>query len=103
MNRLSTDLHGKVVVLASPAYVGDDHARRFLCLGGFGCNDVPWEPMGHGTRINGVFLVDGERASVHGGDVARIDDDQETGVTPELAEERREVLEAEAAWKARRG
>lgn len=101
MNRLSTDLHGKVVVLSSGAYVGDDHARRFLCLSGFGCNDKSWSPDGHGTRIFGVFLVDGERASVHGGDVVRIDDDQETGVTPELARERAEALKAEAAFKAR--
>lgn len=94
MNRLGQDLHGRVVVLSAAAYKGDEAARRFLCLSGFGCKASSVFVDGHGRRIDGVFLVDGERASVHGADVEAIAADQDAGVTPELRAE---------ADRARRG
>ena len=99
MNRLSTELYGKVVILSPHAYKGDEKARRYLCLDGFGCKGNTWEEDGHGTMIVGRFVSDGEHCSVHGGDVLRLDADQ--SLPPDLEAHRQEALAAEAAWAER--
>ena len=71
-NTLNLDLHDKVVVLKPDHFKGDERARRFLCLNGFGCNP---SPLG-GRRIFGRFLIDSEECSVSGESVLKLAEDQ---------------------------
>lgn len=72
MNSLNINLTGKVVVVKSECYHGDERGRRFLCLGGFGCH-----PDTMGTAVSGMFLIDGERTRIEGYEIEKLSDDQD--------------------------
>lgn len=76
MNSLGIDVTDKVVVLKADYYEGDENARRFLCIGGFGC-----EPGTRGKAIHGRFLTDGETCRVQGYEIEKLSDDQSTTIT----------------------
>ena len=62
-------LEGRVVLLSSEHYKGDDYARLFVVTGGFGCT-----PQIHGSAVFGFFLADGEKVRVERQEVTHVFD-----------------------------
>jgi hypothetical protein len=53
------DLVGKLVVLKSKHYKGDERERTFKCEAGFGC-----DPKCIGSAVIGYFVADGMKCRV---------------------------------------
>lgn len=66
MNNLKSELEGRIVILSPECYKGDEEARKFKCLGGFGCHSFTM-----GSAVYGEFLSDGEKVRVEGYEIER--------------------------------
>lgn len=61
------NIEGKIVILSSRYYGGNDEERKFLCNSGFGCHDFTL-----GTAVFGQFVSDGQFARVERYEIERV-------------------------------